>query len=389
MDFRKRRRKLFRTMEEEKDSLIILTDPGYIYYLTGYHGALGIEWGRPELFLMTGDGESILITPLMEEEMALKQTSVDNVIPWTDGLDGEWRKPLGDFLKKHAGGNIGVDYPGMPRVIWDFIAAESGREKITDISPHIDRMRMIKDEDEVQVARHAGEVAVAMLEGAMARAAPEVFEYEVALAAMKAGTEKAASLMAQFYPDEEPFNFPTISNQQIMATGSLTTMCHHRNGMTRLKDGEPLFICHCGTAQFKGFYPGFDRILFVGGINEETQKLLETAERAQAAALREVKPGAVAEDVYHAYAEAIQSAGYPIPFRAGRSIGFSVNAPPQLAYGDKTVLEKGMTFAVDGGADGRNYRAQVGDSILVTENGYEFLTPFTKEHSELIVGKFR
>ncbi|WP_269430672.1 sodium:solute symporter family transporter [Salinicoccus sediminis] len=178
-----------------------------------------------------------------------------------------------------------------------------------------------------------------------------------------------------------------IGNQQIMATGGLTTMCHHRNGMTRLEYGEPLFICHCGTARFKSFYPGFDRTLFVGEVNKEAQKLLETAEKAQAAALNEVKPGAVAEDVHHAYAEVIQSAGYPIPFRAGRSIGFSVNEAPQPAYGDKTKLERGMTFAVDGGADGKNYRAQVGDSILITENGFEFLTPFTKEHSKLMVGR--
>jgi len=387
MDFSKRRIKLCTIMEERKDSLVIITDPAYIHYLTGYHGALGIEWGRPELFLMTGDGESTLITPLMEEEMALKQTSVDQVIAWTDGLDDEWRRPLGDLLKKHDSGNVGIDYPKMPRVIWDFITGRTGRDKITDISPDIDRMRMIKDEDEIQIARHAGEVAVAMLEGAMNRAEPGVFEYEVALAAMETGTKRAASLMEQFYPEEEPFNYPVISNQQIMATAGLTTMCHHRNGMTRLEYGEPLFICHCGTAQFKRFYPGFDRILFIGEINDEARKLLETAEKAQAAALDEVKPGAVAEDVYHAYAEVIQSAGYPIPFRAGRSIGFSVNEAPQLAYGDKTILETGMTFAVDGGADGKNYRAQVGDSILVTENGFEFLTPFTKEHSSLVVGR--
>src|SRR5690625_7110585 len=127
MDFRKHRRKLFRTMEEEKDSLIILTDPGYIYYLTGYHGALGIEWGRPELFLMTGDGESVLITPLMEKEMALRQTSVDQVIPWTDGLDDEWRKPHGDFINRHAGGNIGIDYPKLPRLRWELITGRAGR----------------------------------------------------------------------------------------------------------------------------------------------------------------------------------------------------------------------------------------------------------------------
>lgn len=387
MDFDGRRQALARTMVEQEYSLVIITDPGYIYYLTGYHGALGIEWGRPELFLMNDEGVSILITPLMEEEMANRQTTVDEVLPWTDGLDEEWRGPFKRYIEKYGTGKIGVDYWTMPRPVWDSMVGEHGHTNISDISPVIDRMRMIKDADEIQIARHAGEVAIAMLEGAMEKAAPGVLEYEVSLAAMAGGTKRAAALMEQFYPEEEPFNFPTISNQQIMATGSLTTMCHHRNGMTRLEYGEPLFICHCGTARFKRFHPGFDRTLFVGEINESVRKLLEVAERAQAAALNEVKPGAIAEDVYSAYAEVIQGAGYPIPFRAGRSIGFSVNESPQLAFGDRTVLEEGMTFAVDGGADGRDYRAQVGDSILVTKEGYEFLTPFTKEHSKLIVGR--
>ena len=43
--------------------------------------------------------------------------------------------------------------------------------------------------------------------------------------------------------------------------------------------------------------------------------------------------------------------------------------------------------AVDGGADSDDYRTQVGDSILVTKDGFEYLTPFTKDHNELIVGK--
>lgn len=80
-----------------------------------------------------------------------------------------------------------------------------------------------------------------------------------------------------------------------------------------------------------------------------------------------------------------RKSSYPIPFRAGRSLGFSVNGSPQLAKGDKTILQEGMIFAVDGGADAENYRTQVGDSILVTNDGYEFITPFTKAHNELIV----
>src|SRR5699024_12135210 len=111
------------------------------------------------------------------------------------------------------------------------------------------------------------------------------------------------------------------------------------------------------------------------------------AEEAQQAALSKVKPGNIAEDVFRAYADVIQDAGYPIPFRAGRSLGFAVNGSPQLAQGDHTVLEEGMIFAVDGGADAENYRTQVGDSILVTEDGFEYITPFTKDHDKLVVGK--
>lgn len=386
ISFTKRREKLIEHMINLDYSLLLLTDPSYIYYYTGYHGALGVDWGRPELFVLTKEGESYLITPSMEEEMANKQTSVTKVIPWTDGLDDEWRKPLSQLLKQGKNKKIGIDYFKVPKVVWDFVVQYVEKSNIENMGQKIEQMRMIKDEHEIQIARHAGEVAIAMLEGAMEAAAPGVYEFEVSLAAEKAGTYKAAELMKKYYKNEEPFNYPNISNQQqIMATGELTTMCHHRAGMNKLENGEPLFICHCGTVSFKGFYLGFDRTLFVGELNSEVSRLLEIAEKSQKAALSEIKPGAIAEDVFTAYAEVIQSAGYPIPFRAGRSLGFSVNGSPQLAKGDKTILEEGMIFAVDGGADAEKYRTQVGDSILVTKKGFEFITPFTKNHKELIV----
>ncbi len=386
MNFTIRKNKLIEHMIKSDYSLLLLTDPSYIYYFTGYHGALGIDWGRPDLFVLTDEGESYLITPSMEEEMANKQTDVTSVIPWTDGLDDEWRKPLSKLLNRSKNNKIGIDYFKAPRVVWDFVLNYVDKNNIENVGQKIERMRMIKDEQEIKIARHAGEVAIAMLEGAMEAAAPGVYEFEVSLAAERAGTYKAAEIMNKYYKNQGPFNYPNISNQQqIMATGELTTMCHHRAGMNKLENGEPLFICHCGTVSFKGFYLGFDRTLFVGKLNSEVSRLLEIAEKSQKAALSEIKPGAIAEDVFTAYAEVIQSAGYPIPFRAGRSLGFSVNSSPQLAKGDKTILEEGMIFAVDGGADASKYRTQVGDSILVTKDGFEFITPFTKDHEKLIV----
>ncbi|WP_462422052.1 M24 family metallopeptidase [Salinicoccus sp. Marseille-QA3877] len=386
-DFKSRRSRVIDKLQKQGDAVAVIMNPDYVYYLTGYHGALGIEWGRPNIFIQTVHGESVLIVPVMEEEMAHKQTDITKIIPWTDGIDDEWRPPLKEYLNKYKDEKAAVDYMWMPRVVWDFIGEVISKDRISDIGPEIDKLRSVKDPEEIQVARHAGEVAVEMLKGAMKVAAPGVYEYEVELASKEAGTRHAAKLMEAHYQHVQPFNYPGIGNKQIMSSGSEITMCHHRSGMTKLVHGEPLFICHCGTAEFKNFFVGFDRTLFVGDINDEVAKMLDVAEEAQKSAIAQIKPGAYAKDVFEAYAGVIEDNGYPIPFRAGRSLGFSYTASPELAKNSEAVIEEGMVFAVDGGTDSDNYRTQVGDSILVTKDGVEYLTEFTKDHNKLIVGK--
>src|SRR5699024_1098598 len=115
-----------------------------------------------------------------------KQTDVTKIIPWTDGIDGEWRPPLQEYLDKYKDEKVAVDYMWMPRVVWDFIGEEISKNRISDIGPEIDKLRSIKDPQEIKVARHAGEVAVEMLKGAMKAAAPGVYEYEVELASKEA-----------------------------------------------------------------------------------------------------------------------------------------------------------------------------------------------------------
>lgn len=387
MDFAGRREVLRRNMKEQGYALIVLSHPAYIRYYTGLHGNLGADWGRPGIMIMEQDGEPQLIVPSMEEEMAHWQTGLSDVFIWADGLDDEWRKYLIPALKNFKGQKIGVDLYLMARTVYEVIATEVGEAGMTDVAPMINTQRMVKDADEIQICRHAGQVDIAMLTAAMEAAAPGVPEYEVSLAVRAAGTRKAAALMEEFYKEYEPFNYPCISFQQIMASGKQTRMCHHRTSTTKLEYGEPLFTCYCGTTEFMGYHLGFDRTLFVGTINDEVAKLLEVSEKAQKAALAQVRPGNLCENVFFAYSDVITGAGYPIPFRAGRSQGLDANETPSLQKGDKTILQPGMCLAVDGGSNGPNYRTQVGDSILVTETGFEFLTPFTNVHSELVVGK--
>ena len=382
--FEKRTQELQRTLQEQDYVGAIITEPSSVYYFTGFHSYLGLEFGRPTILIIPKDDDPILITAMMELEMAERMTALRQIIPWTDGLDGEWRTPLSNSLESLKGNLVGVDHFDMPRIVWDFVTDLLGLQFIKDISPVIDEMRMVKSKEEIQVARHAGQVAVAMLEGAIAKAAPGVPEYEISLAVAAAGTRKAAEITEKYYDD--PLSFPSINFHQIIASGKRTTMCHHRGSLNTLEAHQPLFLCFCGMTEFRQFKLGFDRTLFISSMNDEVAELLQIAINAQKAALAVVKPGVLAETVFEEYAEVIKSAGLDIPFRAGRSLGYALNERPQLAYGDKTVLKEGMVFAVDGAVNRPGkFRAQVGDSIVVTATGHEVLTNFTKKPEELIV----
>ena len=143
----------------------------------------------------------------------------------------------------------------------------------------------------------------------------------------------------------------------------------------------------CIRDSFHRFKLGFDRIFWVEEIQSDEQiKAFETAVKSQKAALEILGPGVTAEEIHAAYADTIQSEGYPYPtFRCGRGTGFSFLEEPQLVVGNKTVLEPGMVFAVDGGASANNFRSQVGDSFIITKEGYEQITHHSKNIDDLII----
>ncbi len=61
------------------------------------------------------------------------------------------------------------------------------------------------------------------------------------------------------------------------------------------------------------------------------------------------KPGVTAESIAQAANEVYAERGYETGYRTGRSIGMAYLESPELKEGDKTILQAGMTFAVDGG----------------------------------------
>jgi len=381
--FTQRLNKLRQRQSEDGIDIAVITDDDSVYYYSGYHGYLHMDFGRPTILVVVTDGETVLITPAMEKDLAESLAVVDRIELWNDGMGAEWREALPDLLGTTA--TIGIEPDLIPPLVRAFIDSIVDPKHYRDVTPLVSDMRMIKSEAELKIARHAGEVGIAMMEAGRGAIKEGVPEYEVALAATTAGTHKAAELLRTHYEGSQMS--PSIHFMQILASGQEITMTHHRASTKALKYGEPVFLCFCGMTDFHRFKLGFDRTFWIGEVRDRSQEAAyQTAVDSQAAALSVLGPGVLAEDVHAAYADVIQSAGFEYPFRCGRATGFSFLERPQLVFGDKTVLQPGMVFAVDGSVTvPGEFRAQVGDSFIITQDGYEQITAHPKTIADVIL----
>ncbi len=359
--------------------MAILTDQDSIAYFGGFWGYLGVEFGRPTFMLVPADGECSVITPLMESEMVAAMTWVEKICPWQDAGAERWENVLRRALPGELSGSaIGWEAlktsPLVSACIDDLVGVGNMRE----ISGIIGAMRMIKSPEEIGIMHQAGQVAVAMVEAGKQALGEGVPEYEVALAVLGGGTRKAASFLTD--RGWEAFVSPTVHNLQVLQSGRDTSMVHRRSNVRELQKGDPIYFCFCGMVNFKQYKLGFDREFFIGEVSDEQSRVYETTIEAQLAALSEVRPGVLAEDVHNAANEVYRSAGFSPGYRTGRAIGCSFLEEPEIKQGDKTPLQAGMTFAIDGGItiEGE-FGGRVGDSIVVTDEGFEYFTPYPKD----------
>lgn len=381
--FKKNLENLKTSLQKNNIDIAIITDDDSLYYFTGYFDYLHMSFGRPTLLLVPKDSDSVLITPLIDVHLVSKNCPVDKIITWNDGVGHEWREHLPKYIKKNL--NIGIEKFKISTLVLNYISSLTEEKFLSNITPTLDSIRMIKTKEELKIAKSAGKVAEAMMNAGKEAIGDNVPEYEVALATSQAGTRKAAEILKNEFDDSNMS--PLIHFLQIMASGRDLPKTHHRASTKIIKEGDPVFLCFCGMTNFHKFKLGFDRTFWVKEIRDKSQiKTYETAVQSQKAALSVLGPGVKAEDVHAAYADAIQSAGYPYPtFRCGRATGFSMLEEPQLVSGNTTILQPGMVFAVDGSANEETFRAQVGDSFIITENGYDQITNFSKKIEDLII----
>jgi len=378
---RQRTHDLQTRMRDESIPLAIFTDESSIAYLAGFWGYLGIEFGRPTMLVVPADAPPTIITPLMESEMVSAMTWVETIVSWEDSGQRSWHRLLGAEIHKYLGDHpaaIWIEKPYIPALVRNYFDETFSQTALPDISPILGAMRMIKSPLEIEVMRQAGHIAGAMMTAAHDSLRAGAHEYESALAVIDAGTRAAAGFLTA--SGWERFVSPMIHNLQILQSGRDSSMVHCRASVKAYDRGDPVYFCFCNMAQFKQYKLGFDRMFHIGAISPAASAVQQAAIDAQQAAIAAIRPGVAAEDIAAAANEIYQQRGYETGYRTGRSIGVAYLEAPELKAGDKTILQPGMTFAVDGGIsiDGE-LAGRIGDSIVVTETGCDYLTHYRRE----------
>ncbi len=233
----------------------------------------------------------------------------------------------------------------------------------------IERLRAVKDADELVRMRHSARLISDVWTAAVRNVRPGVSELAVA-----ADIERSMKLQGASGP----------SFESIVASGLRAAWPHARPTPKLLRKNE-LVVLDQG-AILRDYCSDMTRTVFLGRSTNRVRSLYNAVLHAQEAAIAAVRPGVSAASVDAAARKIFKQSGLERYFThsTGHGLGLEIHEMPRLGRGEDTLLEEGMVVTVEPGV----YVERLGgirieDEVLVTAQGAEVLTSASREFLEL------
>jgi Xaa-Pro dipeptidase len=293
-----------------------------------------------------------------------------------DGLVFDWRDEAGYMdafmqagaaLPQLAGGSrIAVE--GQRMRVFDFLALQKALPacELVDAHAEISSIRLRKTADEIARLKEAIVRSEVALEATVVQVRVGMTEKQV-----------EAILLAELFRA----GCDGLSFSPIVAAGDNAANSHAvpRDGY-KIKAGDALLIDFGG--RYQHFSADITRTFFVDHVSDEDRAFYGTVLAANERGLAVSKPGVTAgyvDDETCKVLERSQFARYK-NHKTGHGLGLDIHEAPQILRGNSAVLEPGMVFTVEPGL----YRAgecgvRIEDNVVVTDDGIECLTAFSKE----------
>src|SRR5919108_448830 len=208
------------------------------------------------------------------------------------------------------------------------------------------------------------------------RDALELFSVPVAQVPLVGRTEREVAWLLEQALHEEGAD--GLAFDVTVASGPNAALPHHHTGERRIGAGETV-VADAG-AKIDGYCSDCTRTFATGPLPEDLRRAYAVCRSAQERALAEVRSGAAARGLDGIARRELEEAGYDVLHGLGHGVGLEVHELPVMRPTAEGTLEPGNVVTVEPGTylAGRG-GVRLQDLVIVTEDGAEVLTPFTKE----------
>lgn len=356
-----RLKRLRQSLRQAKVEGLLVTNFVNVTYLTGF----------------TGDDSYLLIT--------LDDAELVTDMRYTTQLEGECptlklrvRSPgekmtdtVVEVVQKAKLERLGVEGSSMTVGLFRTLQEKLSKTTLEPIEDLVERLRSVKDKEEVAAIRAACLHAKRAFQAVRAAITLDMTESQV-----------AADLEYQ----ARRFGAKGLSFDPIVGVGTRSALPHGRPTDVQLSMSD--FTLIDWGARTGLYVSDLTRMWVTGKISPKFRKIYDVVLQAQLAAIEAIRPGAKCADVDAVARGIITKAGYGKEFGhgLGHGIGLEVHEGPRLAKQQDVELKVGMVVTVEPGIYFPSWGGiRIEDDVLVTASGYEVLTDVPKQIEDCIV----
>lgn len=331
----------------------LVTNLHNVSYLTGFTGSSG--------FALVTAGKSVFITDFRYKSQSAEEVSGFDIViqksRWTEDVSGLARD-MG--IKRMAFESREMSFE-LHRVLSEKLAGV----ELVPSKGTVEKLRMVKDEDEVRRITEAVKRAERGFIENASRVTPGMVEKDTALG-LEVNIRSAGSLKV-------PFDI-------IVASGHRAALPHGIASDRVMSEGDTVIIDFGGEAY--GYQSDITRSGVLGRPDANQAEIYDIVLEAQRKAIETVRPGVACKDVDLAARDFIASKGYGDYFGhgLGHGVGLEVHEGPSVSYMSEDVVEPGMIFTIEPGIylpDWGGFRIE--DMVLVTDDGCTMLTSLSRD----------
>ena len=170
----------------------------------------------------------------------------------------------------------------------------------------------------------------------------------------------------------------------IISSGEQTAIPHH-SGSGPIRPHQPIVCDIFPRHRQSGYFSDMTRTYVKGKPSLEIQKMYSTVLKSQIAAIKKIRAGLSAKEIYNTAADVILKNGYHVGDSGfvhglGHGVGLDIHEKPSLKVNSEDILEAGNIITIEPGLYYPNIGGvRIEDMFLVTKTGCKNLTNYPKK----------